>query len=102
MYTDLRNALGTANASRLLGEIHMRRGQLSYANGLMERALRTYRAIAYRIGQAEAAAGLGEIQFLRGFLDRSAQTFQDVRKLAPPPQHVIVAHNHLLYLVHFN
>src|SRR5438445_558476 len=55
-YTDKRNALGTAHTNRVLGEINMRRGQLSYANSTMESALRTYKAIAYRIGQAETTA----------------------------------------------
>jgi tetratricopeptide (TPR) repeat protein len=48
----------------------------------MERALRTYKAIAYRIGQAEASAGLGEIQRRRGFLSTALQTFDEARTLA--------------------
>ena len=74
-YTDMQNPLGTANASRLLGEINMRRGQLSYANSMIERALRTYKAIAYRIGQAEVTISLGELQLLRGFLERAMTDF---------------------------
>src|SRR5258708_38044554 len=94
----MHNALGKAKSRRLLGEIHMRRGQLSYANGLMERALRTYKAIAYRIGQAEAAAGLGEVQRLRGFLDRAVQTFEDARLLAHSLQNTMVEDQALLGL----
>ncbi|MFL5702945.1 MAG: tetratricopeptide repeat protein, partial [Ktedonobacteraceae bacterium] len=55
---------------------------LSYANSTMERALRTYKAITYRIGQAEASAGLGEIQRRRGFLSTALQTFDEARTLA--------------------
>ena len=60
----------------------MRRGQLTYANSLMERALRTYKAVAFRMGQAETAAGLGEIQRRRGFLSTALQTLEDAHKQA--------------------
>ena len=49
---------------------------------LMERALRTYKATAYRVGQAEAAAGLGEILLGRGYLGRALDSFHEARRLA--------------------
>ena len=86
VYSNQHNALGTANANRLLGEINTRRGQLSYASATMERALRTYKAISYRLGQAETILGLGDIQRLRGFLSTAVQSYEDARKLASRTQ----------------
>src|SRR5581483_12414817 len=45
-------------------------------------SLRTYQSIAYRVGQAEAAAGLGEILLQRGLLGRAQDAFHDARRLA--------------------
>jgi tetratricopeptide (TPR) repeat protein len=44
---------------------------------MLERALRTYKAIAYRFLLAETTIGLGYLQCLRGFLDRARQTLED-------------------------
>jgi len=60
----------------------MRRGQLAYANSMIDRALRTYKAIDYRIRLAETTADLGEIQRRRGFLERAAESFNEARRLA--------------------
>jgi tetratricopeptide (TPR) repeat protein len=48
----------------------------------MERALRTYQSTAYRVGQAEAAVGLGDILLQRGLLARAQDAFHDARRLA--------------------
>ncbi len=82
LYTDQHNAHGTAHAYYVLGEVNIRRGQLSYANALMERALRTYQATAFRLGQAETNVGLGMLQYLHGFLERARQTLEAGRQLA--------------------
>jgi hypothetical protein len=44
--------------------------------------LRTYKAVAYRVGQAEAAATQGEIFIQRGFLGRALDAFSEARVLA--------------------
>ena len=81
-YTNQRNGLGAANASRMLAEINLRRGQVSYANSMMEQALRTFQSIAFRLGQVEATVGLGIIQYQRGLLDHARHTLENGRQQA--------------------
>ena len=65
---------------------------------MVERALRTYKAIAYRIGQAEATIDLGELQLLRGFIERALQTFEEAIQIAHSLRNEFIGNKALLGL----
>src|ERR1700682_4123744 len=48
----------------------------------MERALRTYQSVAFRLGTVEATVGLAEIQLRLGSLDRALTNFNEARSQA--------------------
>jgi tetratricopeptide (TPR) repeat protein len=60
--------------------------------------LRTYKAIAYLIGQAEVTLSLGNLQVLRGSLDRAIQTYEEASKLGQSLSNALVKSNALLGL----
>lgn len=65
---------------------------------MLERTLRTYKAIAYRPSLAETTILLGQLNYLRGFLDTARQTLEEGRQLARSMHNDLLAGRALLSL----
>src|SRR5207244_12672140 len=49
---------------------------------IVERGVSTNKTIIYTKGKADVTRSLGKLQFLRGFLERAMQTYEEACKLA--------------------
>ena len=83
-------ALGQAEANRLLGEVNLRRGQLSQAIAVFDRAIRAMRTLKAQLPYARATLGAAEAYRRKGTPRKAEDLFTEARDLARETGHAVL------------